>query len=84
MVRSAIVTKYIGPTNTKGGRIKATTENGRFSVTIGYPHESHHPYAEAAVALCRKLGWTGDLIEGGTTNGSVFVFADSETFKVEG
>lgn len=79
MVRSAIVTKYLGPTNTKGGRIKATTDNGRYSVTIDYPHESRYPHADAALALCWKMGWTGTLIEGGTADGSVFVFADSES-----
>jgi hypothetical protein len=80
MVRSGIVTKYLCPTNTKGGRIKATTGNGKFSVTIDYPHEASYPHAEAAVALCRKLGWTGTLIEGGTVEGSVFVFADSKSY----
>ena len=84
MIKSAIITKYIGPTNTKGGRIKATSGNGRFSVTIDYPHEASYPYAEAAAALCRKLGWSGELIEGGTVNGSVFTFADSKSYKVEG
>jgi len=65
----------LGPTNTKGGRIKATTGNGRYSVTIDYPHESRYPHADAALALCWKMGWTGTLIEGGTADGSVFVFA---------
>lgn len=53
----AIVTKYIGPTDTKGARIKATCDAG--SVTIGYPHElsGQDVHAAAAMALVRKLGW---------------------------
>jgi len=34
---TAIQTKYIGPTDHKGARIKAWSVGGR-SVTIGYPH----------------------------------------------
>lgn len=30
----AIITKFLGPTNTKGARIKATSEYG--SITVGY------------------------------------------------
>jgi hypothetical protein len=53
----AIVTKYIGPTDAHGARIKATTEAG--SITIEYPHElsGDDVYAKAAMALVRKLGW---------------------------
>ena len=83
MTRQAIITKYIGPTNTLGARIKATTGNGKISATIPYPHEdSRNAHALAALKLARKIGWTGTLIEGGTATGSVFVFADSETYTV--
>ena len=53
----AIQTKYIGPTNTKGARIKAACDAG--SVIIGYPHElsGDDCHAKAAMALVRKLGW---------------------------
>jgi len=53
----AIVTKYIGPTDTKGSRIKATCDAG--SITIPYPHElsGEDVHAAAAMALVRKLGW---------------------------
>ena len=33
----AIITKYIGPTDTRGSRIKASDEDGN-SITIGYDH----------------------------------------------
>jgi hypothetical protein len=76
----AITTKYIGPSNTKGARIKATCDAG--STTIPYPHElsGSDVHAQAAMALCRKLGWTperghmGNWVCGGLESNYVFVF----------
>lgn len=72
----AIITKYIGPTNSRGSRIKASASAG--SVTIGYDdalgvEDNHHA---AALALAIKMGWEkyGKLISGGTETGFVFVF----------
>ena len=53
----AITTKYIGATDTKGARVKAT--NGYDSVTIPYasdlePGEAHR---KAARAFCDKFGY---------------------------
>jgi hypothetical protein len=61
----AILTKYKGPTNTKGSRIIASDEDGN-RISISYPYELsgeavHH---KAAKALCDKMGWTGHLIGG--------------------
>lgn len=79
----AIETKYLGPTNTRGSRIKAYTDNGH-SLTIGYPHEldTRDAHAKAAVELARSLGWDGDLIAGGTTTGYVFVFSESDRYPI--
>lgn len=80
----AIITKYLSATNFRGARIKATTGNGKFSVTISYPYEdSRNAHALAALALARKLGWTGTLIEGGTATGSVFVFVPASGVVIE-
>jgi hypothetical protein len=76
----AITTKFLGATNTRGSRIKATCDAG--SVTISYPHELNYREAhrKAAQALADKLGWNtdsyGSLIGGGLPNnaGCVFVF----------
>jgi hypothetical protein len=53
----AIVTRYLGPTDTRGSRIKATADAG--SVTIPYPHElsGEAVHRAAAEALLVKLGW---------------------------
>lgn len=71
----AISTKYIGPTNVRGSRIKAYDSDNN-QVTIGYPHElsGEDVYRKAAEALRDKMGWTGELIGGGTRDGYVFVF----------
>lgn len=78
----AIQTKYLGPTNYRGSRIKAWTESGH-SLTVDYPHERNQgadAHSVAALALAKKLGWPGDLISGGTDKGYVFVFAHSERY----
>lgn len=74
----AIVTKYHGYTDNRGSRISATAEGGN-RVVVPYDHSASNPHAQAALALCAKVGWEGDLIEGGLPNGdNVYVFAGSE------
>lgn len=76
----AITTKFLGATDSKGSRVKATTEAG--SITIPYPHElsGQDVHAAAAMALVRKLGWTPEngyhksWICGGASFGFVFVY----------
>jgi hypothetical protein len=53
----AILTKYLGPTDTKGARISARCDAG--SIMIPYPHElsGYDVHAAAAMALVRKLEW---------------------------
>jgi hypothetical protein len=73
----AIQTKYIGPTNFRGSRIKAS-DGDKNSITISYPYElsGEDVHRKAAEALRDKMGWTGNLIGGGLKNGYVFVFTD--------
>ena len=73
----AIVTKYLGPTNYRGSRIKASDMDGN-SITIGYPHELSGiaVHEKAARALMDKMGWTGKIAGGGLKNGYVFVFVE--------
>lgn len=72
--RVAILTKYIGPTNYRDSRVKAYTESGR-SITIPWDDalNSEENHNAAALALQTKMGWTDDLIQGGTPKGYVFV-----------
>lgn len=57
----AIITKYHGPTPTRGSRMIARAQRG--SITVPYDdalnvEDNHH---QAALALAAKFGWTGAL-----------------------
>ncbi len=71
----AIVTKYISPTNTKGGRVKASCQAG--SITLGWDHSLNpwHNHQAAAKALATKMKWDyGTWISGELPDSrSVFV-----------
>lgn len=55
----AIQTKYLGPTNFRGSRVKAYCQAG--SITIDWEHslnpEDNHKHA--VLELIKKLEWTG-------------------------
>lgn len=72
----AIETKYLGPTNTQGSRIKAIEPDGK-SITISYDYalNEYDLHKKAAVALCVKLEWGHQtLVGGGLKNSMVWVF----------
>jgi len=76
----AITTRFLGPTDWHGSRILATDEDGN-RVTVPYDYGSPAPHRVAAQALCKKLGWTGLLVEGSLKRGQVFVFySPDDTF----
>jgi len=78
----SINTKYLSPTNTQGARIKATTASG-ISATVSYNHEFEGAavHFEAVKALCKKLGWSGEMVAGSTKDGYNFTFIDQRTQK---
>ena len=82
----AIKTEYLPCTNTRGSRIKATAE-GVKPLSIPYPHElsGSAVHAAAAVALCKRMGWTGTLVSGGLPDqsGEVFCFLQSDRFEID-
>lgn len=73
--RQAIVTHYLGPTNVRGSRIKATAQAG--SVTLHYASEldTFDNHARAAVALANRFGWLEcqSMVSGALPDGS-YVF----------
>ena len=75
-----IETKYFGPSNTKGSRIKASAWAG--SVTIGYDYalDAEDNHANAAMALAKKLGWGGDYVQGGNAKGNGYLFVKRERY----
>lgn len=72
----AISTKYYGPTNTRGSRIKASdSDNNNATVSYNYALNSEDNHIAAAMALCNKMGWSDSTLHGGhTKTGMVFVF----------
>jgi hypothetical protein len=80
-MRQSITTKYIGPSNVRGSRIKATARKrsnlgGEMSLTVPYQYEgTEQEHCKAAKALARKLDWSGLWVGGGNVdeNGYVFV-----------
>lgn len=78
LCRQAITTKYIGPTNYRGSRVKASASAG--SVTLDWDSAMNLDgnHAAAAQALCDKYGWTGEYVMGGTETGYVFVSTGRE------
>lgn len=86
----SIVCKYLGPTYTKGARVKAICAAG--TLTVGY-HSSDRddPYLDAAEGLCKKLGWVSapshlytSLIRGDLPNGDVvFTFMPIEYHRAK-
>jgi hypothetical protein len=77
-----IVTKYLPATIKRGARIKERAEGAK-SMIIGYDHGSITPHADAALALARKLGWTGTLVSGELPDGrEVFCCLDSTQHKI--
>lgn len=76
-MRQAIITKYIGPTNFKGSRIKATTASGISKVTeYDDALNSEQNHMQAASNLMDKLSWDGKLVGGSTPTGYCFVIVD--------
>lgn len=85
-IYQAIETRYLGPTNTRGGRIKARAWAG--SVTVPYNHElnadqNHRAAAMALAAKCAKHAeqyggksiWSeGVWTQGGNAKGDGYVF----------
>lgn len=82
-MRQAIVTKYIGPTDHRGARVKATADAG--SVTVPWDHalDSEENHTAAALALATKYDWltSGWTFHAGGMpggNGNVYVLALAE------
>lgn len=75
----AITTRYLGPTETRGARIRASEGDGR-SVTVpwDYSLDTEANHIAAARELCVRMGWAGALASGWQLGGTyVHTFAPS-------
>lgn len=80
----AITTKFFGPTDFQGSRIRAT--DGWTSKTIPYSHELSvdKNHRAAATAFAKKNNWSGTWAQGSIKEQQVFVCIDAsyEIFKI--
>ena len=66
----AITSKYHGPTDTRGSKVRATGFRGSVTVPYDSALDSEANHRAAVVALCAKLGWDADrFFGGGMTDG---------------
>ncbi len=78
-MRQFITTKYLGPTNCRGSRVKAIASGSapdhRLELTVDWNAALNvdNNHARAAQALAKKLGWAGRWIAGGGNDGNVYV-----------
>ncbi|AKU93387.1 hypothetical protein AKJ09_00051 [Labilithrix luteola] len=79
-MRQAITTKFFGPTNSRGARVKATAQAGSVTIEWDYAIDSDENHTRAAIALCTKYGWRGQLHGGGMPDGrgNAYVFEGTE------
>lgn len=70
----AITTKYLGPTDRRGSRVKAIAAAGSMTIPWDCALNSDRNHAQAALALAQKFNWTGRYIGGGLPDGSGSVF----------
>lgn len=70
----AITTRYIGPSNFRGSRVKAKAAAG--SVTLHWDDalNTEQNHAKAAKALADKLEWSGKYHMGGLPDDRGYVF----------
>ncbi len=62
--RQAITTKYIGATNHRGSRVKATAYAGSVTVSWNDALGVEENHMKAAEALATKWGWFGKWVGG--------------------
>ena len=82
MSRQTIFTKWLGPTNHKGSRVKAYCDAGQVTVSWEYGSSVEENHKHAARTLAEKLGWYGEWHLGSAPQKEkasfVYVFAEEE------
>lgn len=68
-MRQAITTKYLGPTNYRSARVKATCQAGSLITTWNHALNVNDNHDIAVHNLANKLGWTGLWIGGALPKG---------------
>jgi hypothetical protein len=66
----AIQTKFLGPTNTRGDRIKAVCAAGSITLSWDFGLNTEANHVAAARALQAKFNWEFELVTGTLADGS--------------
>lgn len=69
----AIQVKFLGPTNARGSRYKASCSAGSVTLPTNYALNPDKNARRAALALVKKVGWDVGLV-GGTLDSGLHVF----------
>jgi hypothetical protein len=69
----AIETKYLGPTDHRGSRVKATAEAGSLTISWDDALDVRENHARAALEAIRRWGWSGRWV-GGSLAGRGYAF----------
>lgn len=73
-----ITVRFLGPTNCRGSRLKATHTSGQsLTVPRQYNLSEDEDFYSAAYRFCLKIGWRGKLV-GGWQTPAVKVFVMEE------
>jgi hypothetical protein len=62
----AITSRYHGPTDTRGSKVRATANGHTATVPYASELDREANHRAAVVALCAKLGWDADRFFGGS------------------
>jgi hypothetical protein len=80
MILQAITTKFIGPSNVRGSRVKAVAAAGYVVLNWDPAMNSDDNHTAAAKALATKFNWTGRWYGGSLPDGkgNCYVCTDSK------
>lgn len=82
-MRQAIQTKYLGPTNFRGSRVKASCQAKSIILAWDNALNSDRNHQRAASMLAHQMGWSGAWVGGALVGpGFVFVQDDHDGFTV--
>lgn len=77
MTYQAISTKFLGPTNYRGSRVRAVAQAGSVVVQWDHALNSEQNHDAAAKTLAEKFGWYGAWFGGGLERGNCYVWVPS-------
>ena len=80
----AITVRYHPPTNSRACRYSATATSNNKRVYVSQDDALNVDDNKdlAALQLCKKMNWTGNLVKGETSDGTVYVFVHDHAWVI--